>query len=106
LDTRPSFCLPPLECCRGVRLIQAANSRPDLNAPGSAMVAAIADAVIGPMPGMVASRQLTAFALLLAHDDRLNHLDGLSSACSSAIRLLSASRANAGTSASSASRTD
>ncbi len=36
--------------------IQAANSRPDLNTEGSVMVAA--NAVIGPMPGMVSRRRL------------------------------------------------
>ena len=51
----PSLCLPPEEFCRGVRPSQAANSRPERKADGSGMVAAKAVAVIGPIPGMVAS---------------------------------------------------
>ena len=38
----PNRSLPPLQFCRGVILIQAANSRPDLNKDGSATVAAMA----------------------------------------------------------------
>jgi hypothetical protein len=39
------------------------------------MVAAIADAVIGPMPGMLASRLLTAFGSTLSHDYPLDRFD-------------------------------
>src|SRR5215207_6544438 len=49
-DMRPSLCFPPLECWRGTSPIHAANSRPDLNAAGSGIVAAMVEAVIGPMP--------------------------------------------------------
>ena len=45
---------------------QAANSRPLLNMPGSATVAAIAEAITGPMPGMVAKRRLTGLLLCQA----------------------------------------
>jgi hypothetical protein len=37
----PSFCLPPVESCRGTIPIQAAKSRPDWNAFGSATMAAM-----------------------------------------------------------------
>src|SRR3954451_12261530 len=58
--------LPPLECCRGTSPSHAANWRPFLNADGSGTVAAIAEAVIGPMPGIVARLQLASFDLCQA----------------------------------------
>jgi hypothetical protein len=48
-DMPPSLSLPPVEFCRGTRPIQAARSRPDLNALGSVMVAAIAVAPMMPI---------------------------------------------------------
>ncbi len=55
-DVAPSFCLPPVECCSGVRPAQAAKSRPLRNASAGGANAAGAVAVIGPTPGMVVSR--------------------------------------------------
>src|SRR5262249_43490452 len=52
----PSRVFPPVEFCRGTRPSQAPNSRPERNTFGSATVVAIAVAMIGPMPGMLASR--------------------------------------------------
>src|SRR5437660_1359014 len=42
LEIGPSFCLPPVESCRGTSPIQAAKLRPDRKTVGSATVAAIA----------------------------------------------------------------
>jgi hypothetical protein len=53
LEILPSRGFPPVEFCRGTSPIQAAISRPDLNAEGSVVEAANALAVIGPMPGYV-----------------------------------------------------
>ena len=47
----PSFSLPPLEFCLGVRPSQAAKSRPDLNTLGSGTLATITEAMILPTPG-------------------------------------------------------
>src|SRR5438477_4550595 len=58
LDIPPRRVLPPVEFCRGTRPSHAANSRPLRNAIGSTTVAAIAVAMIGPMPGIVANRWL------------------------------------------------
>src|SRR5262249_23559906 len=58
LEILPRRVLPPVEFCRGTRPSHAANSRPLRNAVGSTTVAAIAVAMIGPMPGMVARRWL------------------------------------------------
>src|SRR3954471_5145869 len=63
LDMPPSRVLPPVEFCRGTRPSHAANSRPLRNAIGSTTVAAIAVAIIGPIPGMVAKRWLTGLLL-------------------------------------------
>lgn len=62
----PSLCLPPDEFCRGVSPSQAANSRPDRNADGSGIVAAKAVAVIGPIPGMVASKRQIELVLWIS----------------------------------------
>src|SRR4029453_8372269 len=43
--------LPPLEFCFGTSPTQAEKSRPDRNAPGSAMLATSAVASAGPTPG-------------------------------------------------------
>ena len=58
--------LPPLEFCRGTSPSHAANWRPFLKADGLGTVAAIAEAVIGPMPGMVARLQLASSDLCQA----------------------------------------
>src|SRR5258708_656 len=52
----PRRALPPVEFCRGTRPSQAANSRLLRNTLGSATVAAMAVAIIGPMLGMGANR--------------------------------------------------
>ena len=57
LVIRPRRVVPPIESCRGINSSQAAKFRALLIAPMSANVAAIRDAVIGPMPGMVARRR-------------------------------------------------
>ena len=57
----PRRSLPPDEFCRGTRPIQAANCRPDLKSDASVTVAAIALAVIGPIPGIVSRRRLSSF---------------------------------------------
>src|SRR5207342_3709446 len=59
LDILPRRFLPPVEFCRGTRPSQAANSRPLRKPLGSVTVAAIAVAMIGPMPGTLARRWLT-----------------------------------------------
>src|SRR5262249_35159318 len=59
LDIPPRRCLPPVEFCRGTRPSQAANSRPLRKPLGSTTVAAMAVAMIGPMPGTLARRWLT-----------------------------------------------
>ena len=48
---------PPVEYCRGTRPSQAAKCRALLNMPISPTVAAISDAVMGPIPGIVARRR-------------------------------------------------
>src|SRR5437764_6145494 len=55
----PRRALPPVECCRGTRPSHAANSRALANPLGSTTIAAIAVAMIGPMPGIVAKRWLS-----------------------------------------------
>src|SRR3954447_8687319 len=92
--------LPPLEFCRGTSPSHAANWRPFLKADGLETEAAIAEAVIEPMPGIVARLQLASSDLCQARicrsstSIRLSH----SSIWSSAI-CQSAARANTGTSA-------
>ena len=54
LVIRPRRVFPPVEFCPGTRPSQAANCRAVLNREISPTVAAISDAVIGPMPGIVA----------------------------------------------------
>src|SRR6187397_1568267 len=58
LDMPPNRFLPPVEFWRGTRPSHAANSRPLRNPLGSTTVAAMAVAMIGPMPGMLARRWL------------------------------------------------
>jgi len=57
LVIRPKRGVTPVECCRGTNPSQAAKCRALLNTPMSTTVAAIKDAVIGPMPGIVARRR-------------------------------------------------
>src|SRR5215472_5016232 len=66
LHIAPRRCLPPVEFCRGTRPSQAANSRPLRKPLGSTTVAARAVAMIGPMPGTLASRWLTGLLLCQA----------------------------------------
>src|ERR1700756_3133010 len=54
----PSRGFPPVEFCRGTSPSQAANSRPLRKPLGSTTVAAMAVAMIGPMPGTLARRWL------------------------------------------------
>ncbi len=56
----PKRSFPPLECIFGVNPIHAAKCRPDLKAPGSGTNALIVAAVIGPTPGIVASRRMVS----------------------------------------------
>ena len=48
-EMAPSFCLPPVDICRGVRPSHAAKSRPRLKFSAGGANAAIAVAVTGPM---------------------------------------------------------
>src|SRR3954451_13565377 len=57
----PKRVLPPVECCRGTRPSQAAKRWALRKAPTwSPTVAAIREAVIGPMPGIEARRRAVA----------------------------------------------
>src|SRR5260370_26493723 len=60
----PSRIFPSVEFCRGTKPSQAANSRPERNTFGSATVVAMAVAMMGPMPGMLASRLTHRVALV------------------------------------------
>ena len=55
-DILPSLGLPPVVCWRGTRPSQAEKSRPRRKLSIGGAKACIADAQIGPMPGMVISR--------------------------------------------------
>ena len=57
----PSLSRPPLEFCLGTSPIQAAKSRPERKAFGSATLATSAVASAGPTPGMASSRLLSSF---------------------------------------------
>src|SRR3979411_2983718 len=57
LVIRPRRFFPPVEYCRGTRAGTAAKRRALLNTPMSVTVAAIKDAVTGPIPGIVARRR-------------------------------------------------
>src|SRR5665213_759168 len=70
----PSRSLSPEEFCRGTRPSQAAKCRPDRNWEESPILATMADAVIGPMPGMVASRWLCSL-FLCRHDLKFEFSD-------------------------------
>ena len=56
----PRRSLPPVECYRGTRPIQAARLRPDENAFQSPTSATMAVATIGPTPGISSSRRLSS----------------------------------------------
>ena len=71
----PSRSLPPLLCDFGVSPSQAANWRPDRNKIGSGTLAAIALAVIGPMPGIVAQPPARLAGPMPLEDFRLDLLD-------------------------------
>src|SRR4051794_10035031 len=57
---RPRRWRPPVECCFGVSPRKAAKWRADLNSVGVATVAAMAEAVMTPTPGIVANRRLAS----------------------------------------------
>ena len=59
-DVRPSLCFPPVVCCDGTSPSQAAKSRPRLKVAIGGAKASIAIAVIGPMPGIVCKRDVSA----------------------------------------------
>ena len=61
-DTLPSRDLPPVECCLGTRPSQAEKSRPRLKLSKGGAKASIADAVIGPSPGMLIRRLASSSA--------------------------------------------
>jgi NADP-dependent 3-hydroxy acid dehydrogenase YdfG len=56
LEMRPRMVRSPVEICRGTSPSQAPKSRPRRKADPSPMVATMALAMIGPMPGTVISR--------------------------------------------------
>src|SRR5262252_8352945 len=66
LDIPPRRGLPPVEFCRGTRPSQAANSRPLRKPLGSTTVAAMAVAMIGPIPGTLVRRWLMGLLLCQA----------------------------------------
>ncbi len=55
-DILPSRVLPPVEFCRGTRPSQVEKSRPLRKLAIGGAKASIADAQIGPIPGMLISR--------------------------------------------------
>ena len=57
-----SFDLPPVECCLGTSPSHAASCLPSSNFFAFPMVATNALAVIGPMPRIFSSLQLTSFS--------------------------------------------
>lgn len=57
LDVAPSFCLPPVDFCKGVSPSQAAKSLALVKLSMGSAKARIAVALIGPIPGMVMSRR-------------------------------------------------
>ena len=66
-DIRPRRGLPPVVCCRGTRPSQAEKSRPRRKFSIGGANARIADAVIGPTPGMLISRCASSSSRTLAH---------------------------------------
>src|SRR4051794_7994797 len=74
-EIAPSFCLPPVDICRGVSPSQAAKSRPARKPSGAGTRAVIAVAAIGPMPGIVISRRATGSAFARWVDLGIQRLD-------------------------------
>jgi len=72
VDILPSLVLPPVECWRGARPIQAAKSRPLENISGGAASTAIDTAVTGPIPGMAINRRATSFCRAIARRCRVS----------------------------------
>src|SRR6516164_1912304 len=68
LEIGPSFCLPPVESCRGTSPIQAAKSRPERKTMGSDTVAAIALAPMMPMPGNALKPPARLVGAMLLHN--------------------------------------
>ena len=66
----PSFCLPPVESCRGTIPIQAAKSRPERKTLGSGTTAAIVVAPITPNAGD-GLEPLTCFVRAMLRNDPL-----------------------------------
>jgi hypothetical protein len=93
LEILPSRSLPPVECDLGARPSHAAKCRADLNWLASAMLAASAEAVIGPTPGIDANRRLTSFSRWLAMMAASKVAICFPSACSCERRARSAWRA-------------
>src|SRR5439155_1101119 len=60
-----SFCLPPVEYCRGTTPTQAAKSRPRRKAAPLPMAATVAVETSGPKPGIWRRRRQSAFSLLM-----------------------------------------
>ncbi len=60
-----SFCLPPVEYCRGTTPTQAAKSRPRRKAAPLPMAATVAVETSGPKPGIWRSRRQRASSLLM-----------------------------------------
>src|SRR6516164_1997405 len=105
LDIPPRRCLPPVEVCRGTRPNQAANSRPLRKPLGSTTVAAMAVAMIGPMPGTLARRWLTGLLLCQAMSCFSIAATAASSCSICAASTCSTWRAKSGSRASPSSRT-
>src|ERR1700729_3875293 len=84
-DTRPRRSLPPEEFCLGANPRNAANSRGPEKTPTSCTLAAIAEAVTGPIPGTLIRRR--AFASVFTSSMKARSLTAISSlsACSSRI---------------------
>lgn len=61
-EIRPSRSLPPDDACNGTRPIHAAKSRPLRKVDAGGARASIAEAQIGPMPGMVMSLEVNSSA--------------------------------------------
>src|SRR6516162_8236664 len=95
-DIGPSFCLPPVESCRGTSPIQAAKSRPDRKAFGSVTVAVMALAPMVPIPGTLSSRLLSSFARCCIVSRFSTEPIIVCSACSSAASTIRLPRASIG----------
>ena len=96
MTPRPRRSLPPEEFCLGANPRNAANSRGPEKTPTSCTLAAIAEAVTGPIPGTLIRRR--AFASVFTSSMMARSLTAISSlsACSSRIIGASASRTQSG----------